>query len=370
MNTSTKKINLFIFYKALVLPWMKFKLQNFSKKFFLSISSFRKSIARHSHELSLISKIRLSTIVKVKNKKLILNFIKNLLNNSNWVSFTDLDILNWEHRNLYFIRNLIKKLIDESNLTISTQFNIFSTTRIFNRIIKNFVNSCYLVNNTKFSFFSKKYFNREKYIRAAGFSNNLHFMLLKFFSFYTNNFSLLKHIFLKNMFFYTSKQFNKLLNYDFMFLGKRYYIFFNNQNFKNFDLLIINFFKNINLNESIIFFNGNLFFKSDQQQFFSFTTSEFLNSNDLSFINFFFKTNKKHFVISYLQNFHFKNENFWLNKFIAFFFNYFNLPIFQLKFYLFYFFQFFLKTVFFQFFILKKTVFSIFYFKLCQPLAN
>lgn len=112
------------------------------------------------------------------------------------------------------------------------------------------------------------------------------------------------------MFFYTSKQFNKLLNYDFMFLGKRYYIFFNNQNFKNFDLLIINFFKNINLNESIIFFNGNLFFKSDQQQFFSFTTSEFLNSNDLSFINFFFKTNKKHFVISYLQNFHFKNENF------------------------------------------------------------
>lgn len=373
MNKKSGLKNLFIFYKALILPWMKFKLQNFSIKkisSFFSVSSFRKSIARHSHELSLITKIWLSTIEKTKNKKLIINFIKNLLLSPNWFSFTDLDILNSENWNLYFIRNSIKKLIAEFNNDTPPKVNIYITTKIFNRIIKNFVKTCYLNNNAKFSFFWKKYFSSEKYIRAYGLSNNLHYMLVKFFSFYTNNLSLLKNIFLKNIFFYLPKQFNKLFNYDSIFLGKRYYIFFDKQNFKNFNLLINNFFKNINLNEFIIFFDGKIFFKSNQKQFFNSAITDFFESKDLSFINFFFKTNKKYFAISYLQNFNMKMENIKINKFLDLFTTFLYLNISKLKFYLFRYFQFILKIIFFKFFFLEKTIFKFFFLKLCLPLVN
>jgi hypothetical protein len=111
-----KNNNNFYFVIALINPKIKYRLITFSKIFKSKISqfnsSFRKSLSRFSYKISTKLSIKLSTLTKIKNKIFIKNFIFNLFFKKNWLSFSQIDILEKNFRSPNKLKNFFINSMD------------------------------------------------------------------------------------------------------------------------------------------------------------------------------------------------------------------------------------------------------------------
>ncbi len=291
------KNNLF-FTSSLITPKIKFKLIifNLQKKPFYAKKtfSFRKSIARFSHEFSFNSKLWLLTLKKIWSKQLLKNFFNLFLKNSSWLSFSDLDIIEWDDRNSFNLWIKLKNLFNSQQIYT---YQIITTNKIFNKIFKNFTDVIYSTNSSNHSLFSKKYFFKEKCAWAIGLTNNLQFFIIKFFSSYIDSFFLIKKFLLLKTFSTSFFPLEKFLNYFLFFTTKRYFIFFNKTvKINDFSKFLLNFSNTLKLLDFIIFYDGLFFSKTDQFTFFPNSNFWSLQSTDSNYINLFFSSNRSNFL--------------------------------------------------------------------------
>lgn len=365
-----QKTSNFYFYTTLIQPKINFKLVNFflwKKKKSRSFStSFWKSYSWFSHVISSNFWIRISTLKKIKNKILLKNFILTLFSTENWISFSDTDIKDSTNRNLSSIWKNLKKI---SIVTENIEFSVFSTNKIFNKIFKNFL-FLFLNSNWKNpTVFLEKYFFNEKYTRALGLSNNLKFFFMKFFLFYLPSTFNLK----KLCFFNRQKTFNfylkKLNNFIQLFLNKWYFIFINNKlKLIQFKTILNQFLTNFNLIDNLIFFQGNIFNKSNQNSLSTNNYNNLIRISDSNFINFFFKINKANFLAFMLVQTAYQFITIPTKNLIPLFFNDFILTKINCKIFLIKIFNFLIKLKLKSFFFLLFFKKIIFYW--CQLLNN
>ena len=358
------------FYTALILPKIKFKLSLFFKrkmKKSSQIFSFWKSFSWFSHEISSFTKIRISTFKKFRNKVLLRNFITNLLQTANWISFSEIDIINKSERNYFTIKKNYAKLLENTKLN----FNIITTNKVFNKIFKNFISIILTRNNNKNStFFMEKYFIKEKYTRALGISNTLKFLVIKFFSFYTNSTNLIKKLFFTTKTNLNEINLYKLINYLYLFIGKRYFIFFDKNITKaKFSDLLTWFFQSTILVDSLIFIEGVLYSKTDYLSYNTIFLIDKTKNSDNTFVNFFLSISWQNFIGFELLALGKKTNPKKMKAFLHYYFNFTHVIDVELKFLLLITLQkilwIFLTTKLFNI----KFLYVIFY-KKCQLLVN
>ena len=275
------------FCSALVLPKIKFKILRFSEKFLLkkkiNITTFWKSIARTSNDLSSMFWMRLSTLKKIKARTLLLDFIWNFLTSNFWCTFSYLDV--WEDIYSEFVW-MWKKIFEiENNFSIAT--TLLASNKIVNRIFWDFLFPCR--NISKSSYFFEKYFLCEWSAWTVGLSKTLKYFVIRFFCFYIPDFFLMKkNILLSAAPWFTNFVAKTLTAWD-IFKGKRYFIF---PKFDGKFFVWLNFLqeltKTLDVFEIIYFIDGYVFLKGSQRKLlFSNFWLRWINM-DLSLLNFFF----------------------------------------------------------------------------------
>lgn len=339
----------FYFNTAILTPRIKFWLLNFSRNFqprFQQTFSFRKSISRFSSNLSSSMPIKLLTLKKIESKIFFKNFIFNLFTNDTWVSFSQKDMLEVSLRNITNLKKKLTQIFWELNIN----YEVILTTNFTNKIFKNFI---YKVSNnfTNNSFFFEKYFLKQKCSRAVSVSNSLKFLLMKFFTFFTYSFSVMKKLQMLTNKRLNTHIFNNFLNFKNIFLSNRIFIFlildFKTINISSSSTFFTEIYKNIKILESYFFLNG--FISCYSIQKFNYSKEIFLKSKDFNFIKFFVdytgfnKTTQffysQHNELFQFDDFYFKNKlnfNYFFNKFTNIsilnnFFNFFKTVIFLLQ---------------------------------------
>lgn len=289
------KKKLFFFYSALVLPKVKFRIVKFSNKFFLKkkvgVTTFWKSIARDSNNLSSMFLTWLSTLKKIKTRSLLLNFIWSFVINRSWCSFSQLDILNLQFRDILNLKKKVYELLNNS----SVEFSVLSSNWTVNWIFLDFFYST--IDLTKSSYFFEKYFSKEKSAWTVTLSNTLKYFLIWFFSFFMPDFFLLKKSIINSTSNWLNNFTNKTLTFVDLFRNKWYFIFLKKDiKFFNWIDFINKLSKTLNIFELIYFFNGYVVLKSSQKNSLLILTNTLKINSDSLFLWFFFVSDRSFFL--------------------------------------------------------------------------
>lgn len=281
---------LYFFFSALVLPKAKFKLLRFSDYYFLKkwkniVTTFWKSIARDSNNLSSTLLVWTSSMWKIKNRTLLLFFIRNFLTSWFWFSFTNHDILMNQYKDVF---SMWKK-ISEVSVLLKKSVEIIATNKIVNKIFWDFFFAPF--NLCKNSIFFEKYFLKEWSSWTITLSKTLKYFMIWFFSFYIPDFLLLKKNYLllekQNLSNYTSKT----LSFIDIFKNKRFFLFPNSkENLTSWLNFVIEIVQILNIFDFIFFYDGYLVLKGTQKLFLFRYFSSTSSNSDSSFLNFFFKS--------------------------------------------------------------------------------